>query len=425
MSVTTDDIRAQIDRLLRSKAFEGSEAHRRLLQYLAEKSLSGDASRLKEYVIGLEAFGKPETYDPKHDSIVRLQAGRLRQKLSAYYQTEGPADTVIVTLPKGGFKLEFSEAPEDPKIAQDPPRKLWTAYRAALALGVAVACVTIWAAVATVRLSHLRRDTEGVDGRWNAELESIWAPFLESKRPTLLCLGTPLFVRFPGFGFFRDPKANDWQEIEKSDRITAVRKGLGDKEIIPWYAYTGAGEASAAVLVSSLLSTRKREIALTRSSILSWEQLVDDDVVFVGPPKFNLQLQSAVLAQDLVMEAEGIRNLKPQAGEAAFLQDRMQAGKQSEGETYALISSLPGPSGTGHLLVIAGNASADTFGAAQWLTEQWRATELVNRLRGKSGQIAKYYQVVLKVSFKQGIPVQSSYVTHHVIETLRQPAPKR
>src|SRR6185295_3926690 len=80
--------RAQVERLLASKTFENSEAHRRLLHYLSEKSLTGEADRLKEYTIGLEAFGKPESYDPKQDSIVRLQVGRLRQKLAVYYQSE-------------------------------------------------------------------------------------------------------------------------------------------------------------------------------------------------------------------------------------------------------------------------------------------------------------------------------------------------
>src|ERR1019366_9358401 len=107
MSVDQEEIHAQVDRLIQSKTFETSEVHRKLLQYLAEKSIKGKADRLKEYTIGLEAFGKPPTYDPKHDSIVRLQVGRLRQKLAAYYQSEAAGDPVVVNLPKGAFKLLF------------------------------------------------------------------------------------------------------------------------------------------------------------------------------------------------------------------------------------------------------------------------------------------------------------------------------
>src|SRR6516162_679406 len=111
MSLDVETVRAQINRLVESKSFETSEVHRRLLQYLAEKSLTGEAERLKEYTIGIEAFSKPASYDPKHDSIVRLQVGRLRQKLAAYYQSESPGDPVLVSLPKGAFKLNFEACP--------------------------------------------------------------------------------------------------------------------------------------------------------------------------------------------------------------------------------------------------------------------------------------------------------------------------
>jgi hypothetical protein len=411
MGVEVEDIRAQVGRLLHSKTFETSEVHRRLLQYLADKSISGDADRLKEYTIGLEAFGKPSTYDPKHDSIVRLQAGRLRQKLAAYYQTEAVDDAVLVSMPKGAFKLNF-----EPVAGQDHAHGApWNPRRLIVLLSAALAVASIWAVASTIGLVRLHREAQVVAERWTPELESIWGPFLQSNRPLVVCLGTPLFVRFPDFGLFRDPKVNDWPEMEQSKRFAAVRKALGAKGIFASYAYTGAGEASAAFLLSELLSARKRDVLLTRSSILSWEQIVDDDVVFVGPPKFNPQLQAAALAQDIVIEPEGIRNNKPQPGEPVFLHDLLVPEKPSEGETHALISRTPGLSGVGELFVIAGNASSDTLAAAEWLTEPLRAKELVRRLRTPSGDIPRYFQAVVKVVFKQGIPVQSSYVFHHVL----------
>jgi len=410
MGVETDEIRAQVDRLMRSKTFETSEAHRRLLQYLAEKTLSGEADRLKEYTVGLEAFGKPTTYDPRQDSIVRLQAGRLRQKLAAYYQTEATENDIQVNLPKGGFKLTFEEARRPNGDAhhaeiQPPTRKLWI-------LAGALALAVTWAIAATVWLVQTRRATAG---DWSPELEALWSPLLHSHRSLVVCLGTPLFVRFPGYGFFRDPKTNDWEEIRKSDRMQSLIKVLGDKDLSASYAFTGAGEATAAVLLSKLLASRKPDVLLTRSNLLNWQQITDQNVIFLGPPKFNLQLQAAALTQDIAVEPEGIRNLRPQPGEPQFLADHILAGKFSEGETHALISRTPGISGEGEFLMIAGNASPDTLAAAEWLVQPVRAKELVTRLRSRSGTIPKYFQVVIKVAFKQGIPVQSTYVFHHVL----------
>jgi hypothetical protein len=244
----------------------------------------------------------------------------------------------------------------------------------------------------------------------------LWKPYLDSNRPLLVSLGTPLFVRFPDFGFFRDPKVNEWADLEKSDRFRGVHKALGDKEILPSYNFTGAGEASAAFLIAKLLAPRKRDVQLTRSSILSWQQIEDQDVVFLGPPKFNLQLQEAAMMQDIVVEPGGIRNRNPRPGEPEYLEDHMLTGKTSEGETHALITRTVGPNGTGEFLMIAGNASADTFAAAEWMTQSRRAGELVGHLRQTNGEMPRHFQAVIKVAFKQGIPVQSSYVFGRVLK---------
>src|ERR1700735_4652504 len=116
MVVELEVNQTQIQRIIQSKAFRTSEVHRNLLQYLAEKSLAGTAGSLKEYTVGLDVFAKPASYDPRQESVVRMHAARLRQKLAEYYRTEGVDDPVIVDLPKGGFRVTF----EQREIAPDP-----------------------------------------------------------------------------------------------------------------------------------------------------------------------------------------------------------------------------------------------------------------------------------------------------------------
>ena len=122
---------AQIQRILQSKTFRTSEVHRNLLSYLADKSFSGAADEVKEYTLGLDVFGKPDSYDPRQESTVRMHVSRLRQKLVEYYHTEGSEDPVIVDLPKGGFRVTFEvrpvvEVPVTPAVAEaviQPPQK--------------------------------------------------------------------------------------------------------------------------------------------------------------------------------------------------------------------------------------------------------------------------------------------------------------
>src|ERR1700731_4108943 len=96
--------RAQVERILQSKVFRTSEVLRHLFGYLTEKSLDGTADSLKEYTIGLDALGKPPSFDPRQESVVRMHTARLRQKLAEYYKTDGVHEPMTADLPKGGFK---------------------------------------------------------------------------------------------------------------------------------------------------------------------------------------------------------------------------------------------------------------------------------------------------------------------------------
>jgi hypothetical protein len=76
-----DEVRAHLRKVLASNTLAGSEQLRRLLEVVVERTANGQADTLKEYTIGVEAFGRAAGYDPKIDPIVRVQAGRLRTKL--------------------------------------------------------------------------------------------------------------------------------------------------------------------------------------------------------------------------------------------------------------------------------------------------------------------------------------------------------
>ena len=97
----------QIEKLTNSHSLKTSESLCKLLRYLAEHSLDRPGIALKEYQIATEILGRPPGFDPQSDSTVRVQAGRLRMKLSDYYLHEGPDDPILVELPKGSYALSF------------------------------------------------------------------------------------------------------------------------------------------------------------------------------------------------------------------------------------------------------------------------------------------------------------------------------
>jgi len=101
--VPAAEIRGQLDLILRSRAFIQSHRIRRFLQFVVEESLLGQPHRLKEYLIGLEVFDRREAFDPRVDSIVRVEARRLRYKLEEYYRSEGREDGIRIVLRKGSY----------------------------------------------------------------------------------------------------------------------------------------------------------------------------------------------------------------------------------------------------------------------------------------------------------------------------------
>src|SRR5580698_4836493 len=105
--ISAIESRAQVERILQSKLFRTSEVLCHLFLYLANKSIEGAAEDLKEYTIGLDALGKPTSFDPRSQSVVRMHTARMRQKLSEYYRTEGADDPIVVEMPKGGFRVTF------------------------------------------------------------------------------------------------------------------------------------------------------------------------------------------------------------------------------------------------------------------------------------------------------------------------------
>ena len=75
----------------------------RFLRLAVERTLEGKADELKEYLIGVEVFDRPSSYDPRVDPIVRVEARRLRSKLKAYYAGDGNNDPVRIEFRTGSY----------------------------------------------------------------------------------------------------------------------------------------------------------------------------------------------------------------------------------------------------------------------------------------------------------------------------------
>ncbi len=98
---------SQLNRILSSKAFRRADRLKRFLTFIVEETIAGRGERLKEFVVGIEVFGKDSSFDPRNDPIVRVQARRLRTQLTRYYREEGEEGDLVIELPKGGYAPVF------------------------------------------------------------------------------------------------------------------------------------------------------------------------------------------------------------------------------------------------------------------------------------------------------------------------------
>ncbi len=149
-------VRATLQRLLASPDFANAPRLQRFLTYVVDATLEGRANAIRGYAIAVDVFDRPTDFDPQTDSLVRVEAGRLRQKLDAYNQGPGLGDPWRITLPKGGYVPRFAERQREaagpapgatpPALAQDPKSGRPRA-RIAVALVAALAVIGMAAAV--------------------------------------------------------------------------------------------------------------------------------------------------------------------------------------------------------------------------------------------------------------------------------------
>ncbi|MDA4847018.1 hypothetical protein [Hoeflea poritis] len=129
-------VEKQLERVLASSQFSETTRLARFLDYVVRQALDGNAEGLKGYAIGLDVFDKDEDFDPSIDTIVRVQAGKLRSRLDLFYAGEGRDDPLRIVIPKGSYVPVFELALDPEMSGGTAPAKTdpATARRASVAV---------------------------------------------------------------------------------------------------------------------------------------------------------------------------------------------------------------------------------------------------------------------------------------------------
>jgi hypothetical protein len=205
-----DQYLKQIDKIVSSHGLHGSESLCKLLRYFAHHALDHPGSALKEYQIATEVFGRPADFDPQVDSTIRVQAGRLRTKLSEYYGSEGAEDPIQVELPKGTYVLSFHHRAQNGRnhasaLPPEPERDSTQSIASRWRFGFMV--VSVFLAVALVVIMALAASRRSGDPAQTSErqpapgsLRVFWNPFVKGPEEPWVIFSNAAFIGRPETG---------------------------------------------------------------------------------------------------------------------------------------------------------------------------------------------------------------------------------
>jgi Tol biopolymer transport system component/tRNA A-37 threonylcarbamoyl transferase component Bud32 len=131
--LSPESIREQVQKVVASRTFSQSKKLVRFLSFIVEKALLGQGEQVNEYLIGVEVYERPASFDPQIDTIVRGEARRLRSKLRQYFDAQGLHDPIVIDVPKGAYVAVFRE--RDRGVLDRKAGQLISRYRLSEKLG--------------------------------------------------------------------------------------------------------------------------------------------------------------------------------------------------------------------------------------------------------------------------------------------------
>jgi hypothetical protein len=388
-SLSAAVVRQQVQKILRSGEFAGSELLRNLLSFLADHSIEKPGEPLKEYELAVAVLGKAEGFDPRLDSAVRVHAARLRSKLAEYYMSDGAGDSVLIEVPKGSYHLTWrnrvAEPLPQPAIETPPvPRPpvsvgKWFAAGFAVAVMLGAGAAAIWTLLRPPKLP--------------IPVTTFWEPFFRSPQAPIIVFSNHKFTGTSSTGLHH------------------FREGI-DSPSDANDTYSGTGTVMAVAELSALFGSAGHSSRLKRAELLTWDEAKDASVVFVGAPEANSPLRELTLLRHFQFKSSfdeprlgtgGILNVHPAPGE----EPAYYGPNKPYTYDYALIALLPNLNPDRKLLILAGTNTYGCQAAAEFLTRADLIADLSQRLGVPKGGKIPDFEALVKVSVNGGVPVST------------------
>ncbi|GGA62938.1 hypothetical protein GCM10011507_13180 [Edaphobacter acidisoli] len=438
----------QVERILQSSAFRNASTLQQLLQFIAARSLEKGVEPLKEYVIGVEAFGRPADFDPKTDTIVRVQTHRLRLKLKEYYEGEGRRDPILVEIPKGHYLAQFETSTELKGIldgegqtsqsirAGGPRGTLGQGVvrhpgRIALWIGTVCALGLIFTAGLWTGKHRGAQSSPLMSGNslqafatGDDPVKAFWASFVGDDQNPVIAYPDAVFLLDNSNDLFRYRQGASDDRGSLVDphlaRQFASNPDLVEKAGALYYenGYTGAGELQAVAMLAGLFGQMGLRPIIKPSRDITPVDLRQHSVILLGSSFQNVAVAQLMTPGDfrfinpdthLEQWRAEIVNTQPHPGEAASYHTGRDPVTHVLKQDYAIFSVQSGVITGRHIAVLGGLDTTGTEGATMFATSQSGVEELAKGLsvtkQKNQALIIPQFQALVRVRLEKGSEV--------------------
>lgn len=372
-------IRAELERILASRHFNGSKRYPSFLRFVVSRTLDGHPDLLKERTLGVEVFGRLPDYDTSADPIVRVTAAEIRKRIDQYYQEVEHQGELRISLLPGSYLPQFGP----PKTAQAPlanvqefptPATTQTAGQSRPLLFASLIALGVVAAIAAGFIWRPR------DAR---TFQEFWGPFTTSSDPVLFCVADQ--NQFSTITL-RDA-ANPSRQISKSDTMVTV---IID-DVVPL------------VNIAGVLQSKGQSYRLKSESSTTLTDLRQSPTVLIGAydnswtlrETANLRFHFANNPEMTQFWIEDRNN--PEKREWTLDRDVQQKGVYKD---FALIGRYVDPNTDRWVIVLAGIARGGTVAAGEFLVDPNRMSDLMKS--APKGWARRNMEVVLETQVIDG-----------------------
>ncbi len=474
-----EECERQIQRILRSATFRNASMLQQLLQFLAAKAFDHGSESLKEYTIGVEALSRPQDFDPKTDTIVRVQIHRLRQKLKEYYDSDGSRDPVLVDIPKGHYVPSFEAAAPDAELDHHAPSVLDARVSVAasflgnggqakaapatevpaefpaqprigriflvLAAAAAVFAAGFW--IGDIRRHRAEKNASALA----AETAARQADPVRAFWTSLLGNDTSPVIAYPDAVFLLDD-SNDLFRFRRG--ASDDRGALVDPHVAQQYAsnpalvaragqlyyenaYFGAGDAKGLAILTNLFGQMGIKPIIKPSREITPDDLKQHNVIMLGSSFQNFAVAQLTNTGDFSFRNPDTRleewrgmivNAHPRPNEAPIYRTERDPVTQVLKTDYSLVTIQPGVVPGRYIATLGGLDTTGTEGAVLFTTSRPGVEELTHALAALGESSTKdspaLFQALLSVRLEKGYEVLgASLVSVHTLPTQRGHAP--